>query len=528
MRRWNKNVAGAAAAMGIVLAAVAFAHAETCTLELKRLNAEGRNEYTSWATEGYLSEAGNQGFFVQIGGDAKSRLELPGTAEQAAAFKRIVKKEPKYESPHPFRGVAKLGSQEYAFALDLVASKPKEEKPKAKTEAQPESATIRLLQSLFASSEAESSTEEAGYNRLYFDFNRNGDLTDDRVVAADHSQGNAGWANFSFPRVDVTIDSGGTKLDYAFRLDGYVYGSGDVGYATVSLRGAVYREGDITLNGKKHHVVLLDANSNGRFDDETKFVADPQSPSRQLNPQRGDVLLIDPGQERPDYASLRDLTSSPNRLQVSKLVGIDGRFYNLKVSPAGDTLTLDSSSVKLGNITNPNDGFRATIYSDQCVATIGGNKGEPTPVPEGQWKLANYTIDQTVRQREKKKKEEPEPGALLGQAIARVFTPWAAIAGDTFSSQETIVTAEATAACQPVTVRAGETVTMPFGPPYTPTVTAGPTGEKGQVRLSLSLVGSAGEVCTRLIVDGGRPEKPSFTITDDKDKVVESGNFEYG
>jgi hypothetical protein len=67
---------------------------------------------------------------------------------------------------------------------------------------------------------------------------------------------------------------------------------------------------------------------------------------------------------------------------------------------------------------------------------------------------------------------------------------------------------------------------MPFGPPYTPTVTA--SGAGIQVLLALSLVGSAGETCTDLTVDGGRPAKPAFTITDDKDQVVQTGKFEYG
>ena len=46
--------------------------------------------------------------------------------------------------------------------------------------------------------------------------------------------------------------------------------------------------------------------------------------------------------------------------------------------------------------------------------------------------------------------------------------------------------------------------------------------------LEMSLIGSSGEVCSNLTVDGGQPPKPEFTITDDKGKVVEAGSFEYG
>jgi hypothetical protein len=44
----------------------------------------------------------------------------------------------------------------------------------------------------------------------------------------------------------------------------------------------------------------------------------------------------------------------------------------------------------------------------------------------------------------------------------------------------------------------------------------------------MSLVGSAGEVCNNLMVDGGRPKSPEFEIKDPDGKVVQSGKFEYG
>ena len=70
---------------------------------------------------------------------------------------------------------------------------------------------------------------------------------------------------------------------------------------------------------------------------------------------------------------------------------------------------------------------------------------------------------------------------------------------------------------------------MPFGPPYKPVVKRlGFDGREEGRALALSLVGSAGEVCTNLMVDGGRPAKPEFTITDAEGKVVQQGNFEYG
>ena len=67
----------------------------------------------------------------------------------ASSYRKAVHKEPpEFESEHPVRGVAKLGTGQFGFVLDAA-------EPDAK-----------------------------GYARLYFDINRNGDLTDDDVIDA--------------------------------------------------------------------------------------------------------------------------------------------------------------------------------------------------------------------------------------------------------------------------------------------------------------------------------------------------------
>ena len=79
----------------------------------------------------------------------------------------------------------------------------------------------------------------------------------------------------------------------------------------------------------------------------------------------------------------------------------------------------------------------------------------------------------------------------------------------------------------------GETVELPFGPPYTPAVTAATSYQPPNVKveeayLAMELVGIGGEACTNMMVKGRRPGKPDFTITDPKGKVVQQGSFEYG
>ena len=137
---------------------------------------------------------------------------------QTAAFKRIVKKEPKYVSDYPFRGVVKLGSQEFAFALDAVPPKPEgrrnqgqgredEESPRPtrRPASWPTSCSRRRPRPKHRRREGDA------YNRLYFDFNHNGDLTDDKVIEANRAanfgsrdrRARQSYASFQFPRVDL-------------------------------------------------------------------------------------------------------------------------------------------------------------------------------------------------------------------------------------------------------------------------------------------------------------------------------------
>jgi len=79
-------------------------------------------------------------------------------------------------------------------------------------------------------------------------------------------------------------------------------------------------------------------------------------------------------------------------------------------------------------------------------------------------------------------------------------------------------------------------VKWPFGGPYKPVVTVSPEhgshdaddSEEHKVSLDLSVVGSGGEICTGLMVDGKRPKSPKFTISTPDGKEVQKGEFGYG
>jgi hypothetical protein len=559
---------GAAALAGYLLASVA-ARAETCNLDLKRLDSKqpaGPRDYIYRATY-------PQRFQRQVGGDDSHRIVFPEAEDQTAAFKKVIKKEPQYQSDHPFRGVARLGSRQYGFALDVVllkknakdakgadekksAAKEKKAATKEKKSAafggksvdkrprksgQSESLLEVLVESMLGgpSAPVESSPRSisVAYNRLYFDLNGNGDLTDDKPVEADshNTYSNFSFSRFAFPRVDMTVDIDGAKLDYSFLVDGYVNVQPEFGYAMVSLNAAAYREGDITLDGQKHHVVLIDFNSNGRFDDEGKIHAEAALGGR-LAADSGDVLWVDPDPGKSGFVFPYDWTSGSDRLPVSKRVNIAGKYYDLKISPAGDRLTLTPATVAMGRLSNPSEKFRAVIYGDQGILNIAGTKDEPIPVPVGHWKLYSYTIFRNgyekaapEKEAERSEKKDEKRAKLTGKPPKVELIDHASKTSRPALS--TIVTAQATAGYKPIEVRPGETAVLPFGPPYTPKVTASmmmPDPKQPMMYLRMSLVGTTGEECSNIVIDGGRPPKPSFTITDPKGKVVEEGSFEYG
>jgi hypothetical protein len=520
MKYGKPYLAAVVAGIGTIAAFAAVVRGETATLELKKLSPPNQVIGDSGLPAEYIYQSTYpQHFYSQIA-LGKNRAEFQNGKEWEADFKKIITKEPKYESENPFRGVVKFGSHSYGFALDSVP-----EKAKAKEEKKDADKTKSEADKPKDDSEKPSPLAKSiKYNRLYIDLNRNGDLTDDKVIEAAAMPGVVfpdNYSNFNFPQTDITIDADGTPLDYAFKINGYVSCNADAGFIAVQFNAAAYREGDITLDGKKHHVALIDFNSNGRFDDELTLSPD-QNPEGRLGYMPSDMVLIDPDPKQPD--SPYEPASSKYRNYVSKLVNIDGRYYDLKITPAGDKITLEASKAPLGNVTNKNDGYAAVIYGDRGFLKIAGDKNTPVAVPEGEWKLLSYSIKVTPPPEPAKSdgegktegKEEKKPSSGILNLV-----PGAMVI------RTSSVSAAATGAYKPVKVVKGETVEMPFGPPYKPVVSVYPMDEK-QVHLGMHLMGSTGEECTSMTVEGTQPPKPTFTITDSAGKVVESGSFEYG
>jgi hypothetical protein len=479
------------ASMAIMFWTAAFAGADTFNLELKRL--EDRPRWPAGSPDAIYRAVSSQ--YVRM--EAGSARSWP----ERSSFSSLVKKEPPYRSKQPFRFVAVLGSNEYAFVLDS------------------------------------SDLDAEGYDLLCFDRNRNGDLTDDGVIKAKPWPADKGrtptgsyvaWSRF--PRVDVAIVTDGKPAEYSFFLETYARRSKAGFFADARLSAGAYRRAKLTLGGKNHTIVLLDYNSNGRFDDQWQTDDIGRSSRDRFYAPPGDVLFVDPEAEDVSAFGL-DLTDCRERRPVSRLVNIDDRFYDVKVSPSGDTITLTPSSLPVASVAHPTQQYDALLFGDKGLVKLTGSKGQAVPIPVGDWKLLSYRIDLT----------EPEPASTTRPTTAKAERSSAAnrllarLMGTGASSREAMRRRNPTFVCAAgnidvpiIRVREGKTSLLKFGPPYKPYVTARSTGNGQEVRLEMSLLGAGGEVCTNVNVYGERPAKPLFQILNAKGEVVARGQFEFG
>jgi hypothetical protein len=377
------------------------------------------------------------------------RMTLPqrvvqvGKSAANEAFRRVVKKEPKYVAAVPFRGVVTLGGHEFGFALDAVA-------PQA-----------------------------AGYDRLYFDAGGSGNLAKQRPLSATEV-GNM-MSDSQFPRVNVTLHIDGEAVEYAFLLTVRGVPSGEHSYAVASIYAAVAREGYVMLGTKRTKAVLVDHNSNGRFDDVAAVW-----PGGSL--AEGDLLLLNPNPKK----GLSGDGVGVDRNLVGKVLLLGKRFYRVAVAPSGSKLRLTPLPLSTGSVASAGPAFRAVLTSDDYgVVVVNGKTDEKIALPEGKWKLVSYTLDATAG------------GGRT--ALDATFG----------SSPPSLV------------VKKGETARLPFGKTYHAVVTAMRI-EPAKVSLQLAVAGSGDERCQSLLVKGSRPPKPHFTIKDRNGKVVQEGDFEYG
>ena len=155
-------------------------------------------------------------------------------------------------------------------------------------------------------------------------------------------------------------------------------------------------------------------------------------------------------------------------------------------------------TVSVGYVKSPPRGWQVLLADEQgVVKKIEGGGSEPIALAPGAWKLMQYAIDGS-----------PSDSGARQRPSTFII---AAGSGDT----------------EFLEIRAGKTVVWPFGPPFKALVDVSRAGSQ-MARLRLLIVGSGGEVCRDLRIDGGKPPAPSFVIKTANDEIVEDGDFKWG
>jgi hypothetical protein len=415
-----------------------------------------------------------------------------------------------YRSQTPFRGVAKMGDCFIGFAVDGQ-----------------DEGTITATAYEYLNEDGEIVPEEEevelkapAFDRLYFDINRNGDLTDEEPVEANEFYALSSDSICSyFPRIDLEIETDGVSYPYAFYFDirsssenmTFSDWSGDENSppkisAWAEIRSAAYREGTINLNGESLRVVLVDFNANGRFDDDASIIDSDEFYSRPFYVNVGDALLIDPG----PFTKIHPAWIEGNLGQhcVGPWTQFDGQLYETTISPDGTSLTLTPLTSDVGWLTKPNAQGRAILYGDQGVIEIEIDGTKPTPLPPGEWCVFGYCFDTPGA--------EPEAVELVPY-MAHCYK----------EHHATVAYASEIRSLSPLAVGSGETVIAEFGPPCQASVEMRSGPEDGVVTLSMELLGAGMEEC-EILIEGDLPPSPRFAITTLEGVEVATGDFEFG
>ena len=452
--------------------------AEPIEIELEMVMQSAPGQISVGARRLQRRSLGSQDFFHQVGGP-QVRVRQPSGGE----FSAVVRREPQYQAEEPLRQVAVLGGQDFAFVLD------------------------------------KKDRESDFYDLLYFDRNANGDLTDEEPIEVDRRARRVSGSDFlsvNFLPVDLELSAEGTQYPYRAWVSAVSYivsmsagadQTETVHQINISLSAACHREGTAVIDGVQRQFFLFDNNSDGRFDGFAEAVPRRMASGEECwSVPRSDWLLVDPDPADPRHRIGHEITGVPGQHYLSQLLHLDGKNYDLAVTPAGDRLTLTPSARPTGRLSSTSEELTAVFFGDQGVVTVETGPDRPIALPAGEWRLLNYTLDRTGKEdRGTEEQDTPREGWPLSFLFA------AAVGGE------------------PVQVVADETAALPMGPPYKAVAQLAPHSRgAGMVQLELAFIGTGGERVTNLMVAGGRPPNPTFEILGPDDEVVASGQFEYG
>lgn len=349
------------------------------------------------------------------------------------------------------------------------------------------------------------------YNRIFFDRNGNGDLTDEEpLVNTDEQDASQSYHSCAFPPVDVLMETAGQV--FPRRLAWYLSGSvppnstgSDPRAEAARLRtinlftqSACAYMGEFQLDGKAYRLALGDTTANGSFDETVALADNRRDPNGRVYPG-GDSFLITPN----------NYFSGKNILILGDFLAVGERLFQVHLDVPASRLRLEPREAGLVDLPGPMQSL--SMISAEKQGFMAVDTGRQVPVPAGSWTLLSYALQKQ--------------------------DAW----GDIWQLESA-----GCAGSPPLRVLPQGRATLDVGEPLKsqvqlPEYALAQAAAQGSLRMSFLLRGKQDEFVTNLQRISGtrtqhetaaryvnRPKEPSYRIIQPNGEQVASGSFEYG
>lgn len=201
---------------------------------------------------------------------------------------------------------------------------------------------------------------------LVMDCDRNGDLSNEKLVAMEKERSGEGYTQYESPPLDFFITVGHKEVPYRASLGCNLYEEREPYFRLVSR---CCRKGWILLGEEKYWAVLIDDNTNGLFNEAAWST---------------DKLIVDKVLEGNIYDALWN--------QSVRVVIKDGRWYLFKPEPDGSILRGRGVEENLARLKTNFNNFSLQLQSSKTGALNLEAKNGAIELPPGEYQWLLYNI----------------------------------------------------------------------------------------------------------------------------------------
>lgn len=380
-----------------------------------------------------------------------------------------------------------------------------------------------------------------GYDVLYLDVNHNGDLTDDAPVAAQPLPAalartpTGSTVERTFGPIQAPVSRSETQSEVMpifviAMVPATSIGSNYFGYAMV-LPGSLL-EAKVSLNGVEEKIALVDANANLRYGDPPKrqeYKA-PTASSSYRYFSTGDVVLRDRNGSGEFEEDLCDSESE----DFASLMYFGGKPYTAKIDADQTSIELEPYDGPMGELTSDNFDYVKTLSLEWKKADGSIELISVQPVngllkaPVGQYGLYRCVL----------RVDDPKTGPVMARGMRRTLPDWVS-AGTGQSAAlrfgaplELRVTAERPTNAVSTSGEGGGNFLQALSDVFTPSGGSGTSVKASpEVRINVEVRGTGDETYDMYLKGGSLTDRampPKFKVLDANQKVVASGQLEYG